>query len=242
MREIDLEAERRFENEKALGGESRIHQSKFYWATALEINQHNQKVFRSIEGKSVLEIGCASGDDAIAYCKYAEKYTGLDISDEAIKNCKSHQLSNARFLCVDGHKIPADDKTFDVVIVNSLLHHLDLETSFSEISRVLQDEGKLLFREPLGTNPIFELYRRTTPSARTSDERPLTFNDLKLMNSYFEFDDIVWFGFSNIVSAFVRIPALRMILSNLDKMLSKTPLKYLYWQFAGIARKNKQFK
>ena len=117
------------------------------------------------------------------------------------------------------------------------MHHLDLEVSFTEISRVLKDDGKLFFREPLGTNPFFQLYRYITLSARTVDERPFTFEDLRLMRKYFDLEDVTWYGFLNIVSAFIRVPMLRNILSKIDEKFSKTPLRYLYWQFAGLARK-----
>lgn len=241
MRKINLDSERDFENEKALGGDARRRQSKFYWATALETKRHTKRVCNYIQGKVVLEIGCASGNDAISYCRFAKSYTGIDISNEAIKNCEARGITNAKFVCTDGHKIPAKDRTLDFVIVNSLLHHMDLETSFIEINRVLKDDGILLFREPLGTNPIFQLYRYITPNARTVDERPFTFEDLRLMQKYFALEDVVWYGFSNIISAFVRVPTLRHGLSRLDEMLSKTPFRFLYWQFAGLAKKKPNY-
>ena len=238
MRSIDLENERLFENQKALGFETRAAQSKFYWATDLDANRHIGEVFRCISDKNVLEIGCASGVQATIYCKYAKNYTGIDISDEAINNCKKIQgLENAQFLCTDGHSIPMADSSLDCVIVDSLLHHMDLQTAFKEITRVLKDDGRLLFKEPLGTNPLFQFYRYITPKARTVDERPFTFGDLKLMQSYFVLDHVIWFGFSNILSAFCRLTLVRMVLSRFDATLSKTPLKYFYWQFAGTARK-----
>lgn len=237
MRKIDTQAEKEFENKKALGGDARAKQSKFYWATALQTERHAARINKYILGKVVLEIGCATGNDALSYCQFSSSYIGIDISDEAIKIGKARDIKNAEFVCTDGHKIPAGDKTLDCVIVNSLLHHLDLETSFVEISRVLKDDGKLLFREPLGTNPFFQFYRYITPGARTVDERPFTFGDLRLMRKYFELEDVTWFGFLNIISGFIRVPTLRNGLSSIDKILSKSPLRYFFWQFSGLARK-----
>ena len=91
-----------------------------------------------IKNHHVLEIGCASGYDAIDYAKQAKKYFGIDISNVAIDNCKKLEIQNAEFYCVDGHKIPLDNGSIDFVIVNSLLHHLDLNVVFKEISRVLK--------------------------------------------------------------------------------------------------------
>lgn len=188
-----------------------------------------------------MEIGCASGYDAINYAKRAKKYIGVDISDIAIENCKNLGLENSSFFCVDGHKLPVKNNTLDFVIVNSLLHHLDLKTAFREISRVLKQDGKLIFREPLGTNPIFQLYRFLTPNARTVDEHPFNFKDLNLMKSYFDFENVHWFGFSNLLSAFFKINFIKFSLTYCDKLLSYTPLKYFFWQFSGVGiSKNKE--
>lgn len=92
MREINLDSEREFENEKALGGDVRRCQSKFYWATVLENERHTDRFYGYISGKVVLEIGCASGNDAISYCNFAKSYTGIDISNEAIKNWEARDI------------------------------------------------------------------------------------------------------------------------------------------------------
>tara|TARA_Y100000746_G_C15441145_1_gene422948 strand:- start:169 stop:891 length:723 start_codon:yes stop_codon:yes gene_type:complete len=237
MRKIDIEAERVFENRKALGEDIRAAQNKFYWATDIDTKAHKEDTLKAINNKDILEIGCASGGDASDYVNYANSYIGLDISDEAIKNCKALELKNAEFFCVDGHIIPLEDQTLDYVVVTSLLHHLDIEKTFSEIDRVLKEGGSLIFLEPLGTNPLFQIYRFLTPKARTDDERPFTFGDLRLMQSYFTFNEVRWFGFLNILSAYIRIDAIRKLLTTFDRFLSKTFLKYFFWQFSGVAKK-----
>jgi SAM-dependent methyltransferase len=239
VRKIDLDAERNFENRKALGENIRGAQSRYYWAVYPEIEIHKQKTFNLIKGKDILEIGCASGYDAIHYCSYSSSYLGLDISNEAIKNCNQLGLTNAVFRCVDGHKIPLKDSSVDCVIVNSLLHHLDLNKSFPEIYRVLKADGVLIFREPLGINPFFQLYRLLTPSARTRDEHPFSYKDLILMRKYFSLVDIQYFGFSSLISSFGKFLYVRSFFLKIDKILSKTTIKYFFWQFSGFAKKLK---
>ena len=239
MRKINLDIEREFENLKAKGGDPRKSQSKFYWATNIPIKRHNFNTFKKIKDKKVLEIGCASGRDALSFSKYATSYCGIDISDVAIKNCINLKLKNSEFLCVDGHKIPKEDEEFDCVIVNGLLHHLDLLKSFEEINRVLKSGGYLIFKEPLGTNPFFQLYRYLTPSSRTPDERPFTLSDIKLMKKYFHLQNVEWFGFLSIFSAFLQINLFRKILTFFDYCLSKTFVKIFFWQFCGFALKKK---
>mgnify|MGYP001485037365 FL=1 len=146
-------------------------------------------------------------------------------------------MENSQFLCVDGHKIPKEDKEFDCVIVNGLLHHLDLLKSFQEINRVLKFGGYLIFKEPLGTNPFFQFYRYLTPSSRTPDEKPFTLSDIKLMKKYFDLQHIEWFGFFSIFSAFLQINLIRKILTFIDYCLGKTFIKIFFWQFCGFAVK-----
>lgn len=238
MRKIDIEAERQFENMKTTSGNVREDQSKFYWATRLEINEHLLTTCSTIKNKSVLEIGCSSGEDAKSYAQYACHYIGVDISDEAINKALQRDLPNCEFLCADGHVLPVDDATIDCVIVNSLLHHLDLKLTFSEIARVLKPNGKLIYREPLGTNPLFNLYRVLTPGARTKDEAPFSFSDLKLLRCNFATEPR-YFGFLSLISAYLKWEFLRIILTNCDRWIAKTPLRYLFWQIAGVGTSKK---
>ena len=113
MRKIDLDGERAFENRKASGEMVREAQSKYYWATEIPTSSHIELTNLEIRGKSVLEVGCSSGYDASTYCEYANSYVGVDISDEAINNCKKLKIGNANFFCTDGHTLPINDNSVD---------------------------------------------------------------------------------------------------------------------------------
>jgi ubiquinone/menaquinone biosynthesis C-methylase UbiE len=238
QRKIDIDKEREYENSLMLtDGMARQAQEKFYWATAPYIDDFNEKTSAAIIGKRVLEIGCSDGHYASLYSKTAKFVTGIDLSDEGIKLANNRNIENAKFYVVDAHKLPFEDSSYDIVIVNSLLHHLDLSLALKEIDRVLSSNGILLAREPLGTNPAFSLYRYLTPEARTPDERPFTFSDLSLLNKYFEFKSVEYFGFLSVFSAYLRLDIIRAFFTSIDWVLSKTPMKYLFWQFAGEFKK-----
>ena len=98
MRNIDLENEKNFENRKASGEQLRAKQSKFYCATFIPMVKHKEKILKAIEGSRVLEIGCASGSDAVDYCKHAKSYIGVDISNVAIERSKA-SLQRVWFYC-----------------------------------------------------------------------------------------------------------------------------------------------
>jgi len=237
MREINLNEEREYENKKALGSNIRSPQSKYYWATRLPMEAHTAMVVGTITNKDIMEIGCASGDSAKKYTKYATSYVGFDLSNQAIQNCILLKLPNAKFICGDAHQIGMPDNSFDCIIVSGLLHHLDLTRALPEIKRLLKTNGTLLFREPLGINPLINLYRYLTQYARTSDERPFTYADLQLMKSYFHLENVQWFGFFSILSAFIKSTLLMKIMTRIDYIFSSLPIKYFYWQFSGVARK-----
>ena len=239
-RKINIEKEREYENSLMLtDGLARKAQEKFYWATGPYIDAFNNKTSEAIKGKRVLEIGCSDGTYADLYSKTAKFVTGIDLSDEGIKIAKARNIINAEFLVVDAHELPFDEGSYDIVIVNSLLHHLDLSKALREINRVLSTKGLLFAREPLGTNPAFNLYRFFTPASRTPDERPFKLEDLKLLRKYFTFSSVEYFGFFSIFSAYMKSNIIRSILTGLDYYLSKTPIKYLFWQFAGEFKKKK---
>jgi len=51
---------------------------------------------------------------------------------------------------------------------------------------VLRDDGSAMFVEPLGHNPLINLYRRRTPQLRTPDEHPLLVDDIREAERHFE--------------------------------------------------------
>ena len=192
-RKIDLEYERNYENKLMLGSGAREKQEKYYWATEPGIDRFNYMISLGITGKIVLEIGCSDGEHAEIYIKTAAFVYGVDISDVGIELAKSKGLANTSFQVCDAHQLPFEDEFFDCVIVNSLLHHLDLNKGLKEISRVLKPGGSLWAREPLGINPFFKLYRYLTPGARTPDEQPFLIADFKIIRNYFNFNKVSYF-------------------------------------------------
>lgn len=234
MRSIDLDKEREFENSKVLSSEIRSRETKFYTAVEMENQLFEEKTFMWIKDKSVLEVGCSEGRMAEKYINFASSYVGADISDLAIVKAQSKNISKATFICCDAHEIPLEDESFDIVIVNSLLHHLDLEKGLQEISRLLNYGGYLILREPLGINPLFSLYRALTPSSRTPDERPFTFSELRIINKYFGSKEVFYYGGICLFGALINIRWISRQLGYVDRVFAQTPLKYLMWYFSGI--------
>ena len=161
----------------------------------------------------VLEYGCGPGDTFDwLLASGATQIVGIDIAPDMIAEAKTriHREGfedRAKAHVMDAHALDFPDDSFDMVEGVSILHHLDIDTACSEISRVLAPGGIALFVEPMGMNPIINFYRRLTPHYRTEGERPLTHADFQTMRKYFTIEPR-FFILTTLLSA---LPALRWL-------------------------------
>ena len=137
-------------------------------------------------GKDVLDYGCGPGYLAKHLIEEgAKSVTGIDVSDAEIERARERVqeegvADKCRFLVEDAHHMSFPDDSFDVIVGDSILHHLELRRALVEIRRILRPGGRAVFLEPLWHNPILRMGRALTPSARTPDEHPLTVDDWAL--------------------------------------------------------------
>src|SRR5262249_49486579 len=101
----------------------------------------------------IVELFCGRGNGLVALQRLG--FTRLEGEDLAPRLLAQYQGS-ARFIVADCRKLPFDDRSKDVLIVQGGLHHLlnlpaDLDQTFSEMRRVLRKEGRVLFVEPWRT-------------------------------------------------------------------------------------------
>jgi ubiquinone/menaquinone biosynthesis C-methylase UbiE len=159
-----------------------------------------------IQGKRVLEYGCGSGWFTKKLAEKGAEVWAFDISAEAVDLTRSflerENLSqNVHLDQMAAEDLTYDSRLFDLAVGNAVLHHVDLPLAMGQMKRVLKDGGRALFNEPLGHNPFLTLYRRTTPNLRSKDEKPLSFRDLKIIESNFNYFEHEEFYFTAIASA-----------------------------------------
>jgi SAM-dependent methyltransferase len=112
----------------------------------------------------ILDIGSGTGfvPSVIApFLKERDLVVCSDISETLLACCRK-QLAAENHACefqfrrLSGNGLPFADAAFDVVTLNSVVHHIPLlEPFFSETSRVLKDQGRLL----IGHEPHRPFYR-----------------------------------------------------------------------------------
>ena len=147
------------------------------------------KLFYTIKRKKVLDYGCGRGELSLKLLKHGAYVCGIDISpiyiNDAINAAKIQRYSKKlySFKVMDAHFLDFENCTFDYVIGNGILHHLEIREALSEIYRVLKIGGSLIVLEPLADNPLIRIFRFMTPYARTRDEKPLSLKDLKAINA-----------------------------------------------------------
>lgn len=137
-------------------------------------------VWRAIDlrGKTALDYGCGGGDFTHLLAQMGAKAVGVDISPRLIARARSLGAEQGKgfpcFLVSDAHRVPFPDNSFDYVVGNGALHHLDLDRAYAEVARVLKPGGTAFFQEPMYHHPLLWLLRRLTPRAHTADEKPLS--------------------------------------------------------------------
>tara|TARA_X000001036_G_scaffold420603_1_gene441626 strand:+ start:524 stop:1267 length:744 start_codon:yes stop_codon:yes gene_type:complete len=199
------------------------------------------------KNSKILDFGCGIGSSAEKVIKYnPKKIIGIDISEISINKAKN----KAKELNIDiDYKVDNCEKTnlnqnsFDIVYGTGILHHLEIDKCLNEIHRVLKSNGKLLFIEPLGTNPIINLYRKLTPNTRSRDEHPLIKKDFEYLNKKFVDVNVKYYGFLTLIFfPFYKSPKdskLFKFLVSCDQFLFKFKLFQLFaWSVLISAKKN----
>jgi ubiquinone/menaquinone biosynthesis C-methylase UbiE len=143
-----------------------------------------------LSGLRILDLGCGHGEQSLRFLQNGAAFvSGIDISMNYIDSAREliteagFSEQHCHFCVMDAHKMDFNDHSFDMVIGRGILHHLDLEVSLAEIQRVLKVGGRAVFMEPLAANPLLKVFRYLTPKARSLDEKPLSMQDLTMINN-----------------------------------------------------------
>jgi ubiquinone/menaquinone biosynthesis C-methylase UbiE len=100
------------------------------------------------DNMKILDVGCGTAKIFNFIRNKANvQYFGYDLSRSYIEFATKKYGSQARFICGDIKELSYTNSSFDVVMANGLLHHLDnneVERLFVSIAKVMHYDGKVI--------------------------------------------------------------------------------------------------
>jgi SAM-dependent methyltransferase len=99
--------------------------------------------------RTILELGCGTGNDAARLAGEGYLVTAIDLSGEAIGQAKAKFGSTARFMVADmTQRLPFPDEGFDAAMSNVAMHMFPdgvTRALFAEVGRLVRPEGLFVF-------------------------------------------------------------------------------------------------
>ncbi|HET7051672.1 MAG TPA: class I SAM-dependent methyltransferase [Solirubrobacteraceae bacterium] len=99
--------------------------------------------------RSILELGCGTGNDAARLAGEGYSVTAIDLSSEAVAQARAKFGSLARFIVADmTQRLPFPDGSFDAVMSNVALHMFPdgvTRAVFAQVARLVRPGGLFVF-------------------------------------------------------------------------------------------------
>jgi len=113
----------------------------------------------------ILELGCGTAELTRQIAKDGQgcRITAMEVDDiQHAKNLRIADLPNVRFVAGGAEKIPAENTSFDIVLMFKSLHHVPpagMAAALDEIRRVLKPGGRAYISEPLFAGDFNDILR-----------------------------------------------------------------------------------
>ena len=104
---------------------------------------------REAGARTILELGCGTGNDAARLAAEGYSVTAIDVSGEAVGQARARFGSMATFLVADmTQPLPFPEGSFDAVMSNVAMHMFPdsvTRTVFAEVGRLVRADGLFVF-------------------------------------------------------------------------------------------------
>jgi len=132
-----------------------------------------------VRGKTVLDLGCGSGENLIPLIERWARVVGIDISPDLITLAQervSRAGLEATVQVASAYETGLADHSVDVIFCVSLIHHLEIERVRNEMQRILAKDGRIILKEPIRFSRTYARLRSLLPGHGdvSEYEHPLT--------------------------------------------------------------------
>lgn len=116
-----------------------------------------------------LDVGCGTGQSAVALTSIAKQVTATDVSAEMLAQAPSH--AHIQYLEAPAEALPLSDNSFDLITVSLAFHWFDRDRFLSEAHRLLRPSAWLIiynngFSGRMTENTDYEKWDKQSYQAR----------------------------------------------------------------------------
>jgi ubiquinone/menaquinone biosynthesis C-methylase UbiE len=134
----------------------------------------------SLSNRSVVDIGCGDGFYTIRFWDRAQpkSIVGLDPASRAIAVANTSKENRpVQFLVGDAHQLPFPNDSFDVALVQSILHHDDNPKDV--IREAFRVAPEIVIHEPNGNNLGLKIIEKLSRYHREHNEKSYTSSQMR---------------------------------------------------------------
>ncbi len=151
------------------------------------------KLIHECKPKKILDFGCGSGDSSTELAALGYDVVGIDVSPDLIALAEQRArldgvVDRAKFMAVDGTTATLPAAAYDLVLVQAVLHHVDLTESLRTLEHVLVPGGHVIIVEPVAYSRTLQWLRDRSPVEKdiSPNERQLNHDDMRQIGRTFE--------------------------------------------------------
>lgn len=231
---------------------SKVQEGGYSRVEAPDLNdpilQRAMEHFGSVEGKTIIDLGCGRGATSLFFAYYGANVISVDSSEKAIENlskyCQDNSINNVTPEKISAQEI-LDLRKVDFIFGSMILHHIEPFDEFAKTLRTaIKTGGKGFFWENNARSKTLIWFRQNVvgklwvPKYGDPDEFPLTTAEVDQLREHFhvevEYPELHLF---RLVSAYLLRGHFRKPCQLLDHYLYGYPRlrQYSYRQYICLS-------